>query len=78
MTPVPKAPGKFCIQQFVTAHFGRVTPFCGRDVTQFKVPNHGRNSDVISYKNFVDDILKVSAELSDEQVTNIIKLFLCR
>ena len=64
---MPKAPGKFCIQQFVTPHFGRVAPFSERDVTQFKVPNHGRNIDAINYKRHVDDILRVSAGLTDEQ-----------
>lgn len=38
-----------------------------RSVTQFKVPNHGRNTGAIRYKQNVDDVLQVSAALSDEQ-----------
>ena len=64
---MPKAPGKFCAQQFVTPHFGRVMPFSERDVTQFKVPNHGRNINAITYKHHVDEILRASAGLNDEQ-----------
>ena len=67
MTPAPKAPGKFCVQHFVTPHFGRVTPFSGHDVLYFTVNNHGRNRDVISYKQHVDDILRTSAGLTDDQ-----------
>ena len=56
----------------MTAHFGRVTPFCGHNVTQFTVPDHGRKNDDFTvvnskYKRDVDDIIGVSAELTDEQ-----------
>ena len=42
ITPLGKIPGKFCVQQFGTPQFGRVTPFSGLDVTEFEVPRPGR------------------------------------
>lgn len=56
----------------MTPHFGHVLPFCGRDVTQFKVPDHGRKNEDFTaaaskYKRYVDDVVRVSAALSDEQ-----------
>ena len=45
ITPAGKIPGRFCVQTFVTAHFGNVTSFSGHDVTVFSVPEPGRKNE---------------------------------
>lgn len=63
------ARGVYKDQQFATPHYGRVRPFTYDSPTEFKVPppvssnHHNRRA----YKRQADEVLKASANLTDEQ-----------
>ncbi|MFI9583724.1 vanadium-dependent haloperoxidase [Streptomyces sp. NPDC052236] len=61
--------GIFIIQRFVTPYFGLVKAHTYRDPSQFKLapPNHLDHTNPSRYKRSVDEILKASAALTDEQ-----------
>lgn len=63
--------GKFKVQHFVTPHNGLVRPYTYEDVNQFEVGPHGRilktQYDLAKYKESTDEVIRVSASLTEEQ-----------
>lgn len=66
-----KGDGKFFVQHFVTPQNGLVKPYSFTDVNQYEVGPHGRilntQYDITKYKETVDEVIRVSANLNDER-----------
>ncbi|MDG9720192.1 DUF6851 domain-containing protein [Streptomyces sp. DH24] len=65
----PGDKGIFTVQQFATPQLRLVKPVTFKDPSEFELapPDHLDHTDAETYKRSVDDVLKASAALTDEQ-----------